>query len=224
MNKQVAAVAGAVVLAVLGFWALWSYAQGADERAFEGTERVTVLRVTTQVETKTPAAELAEAVESVDLPKAAVVPDAISDLADVEGLVTRGVLVPGDQLSGAKFGPADDVEGESAVPEGLQELSFALEGQRIIGGSLLPGDRVGVYASYPRRTANPLNEVLVLRVDGGIGEGEASAGATVTVAVDSAGAKTIVHALEFGSVWLSKQNEATDVEPGATITEEDVAP
>ena len=35
-----------------------------------------------------------------------------------------------------------------AVPEGLQEVSVAVDLQRIAGGAVGPGGRVGVFASF----------------------------------------------------------------------------
>lgn len=222
VNKQLLAIGAAVLLAVLGFAALFAYAKGADDRAFEGTERTTVLRVTQEVATKTPASELSAAVEAVELPKAAVVPGAVTDLSEVEGLVTRGVLVPGDQLTAAKFAQTDDVKGDTAVPQGMQELSILLEGQRIIGGALVPGDTVGVLASYSGSTAMAVDGVLVLKVDAGVGDGQSTAGATVTMAVKTADATKIVNAMEFGKVWVTKQNEGTDTGGGGVITSDEV--
>lgn len=222
MNKQRLAVGAAVLLAVLGFAALFAYAKGADDRAFEGTERTTVLRVTQEVATKTPASELSASVESVELPKAAVVPGAVTDLSEVEGLVTRGVLVPGDQLTTAKFAEADDVKGDTTVPKGMQELSFMLEGQRIVGGALAPGDVVGVMASYDGRTRDAVNGVLVLKVEAGLGDGQSAAGSTVTVAVRTLDAEKIVNAMEFGKVWLTKQNTDTDTDGGRVVDAEEV--
>ena len=222
VNKQLLAIGAAVLLAVLGFAALFAYAKGADDRAFEGTERTTVLRVTQEVATKTPASELSASVEVVELPKAAVVPGAVTDLSEVEGLVTRGVLVPGDQLTAAKFAQTDDVKGDTAVPKGMQELSFLVEGQRIVGGSLVPGDTIGVLASYSGSTAMAVDGVLVLKVDAGVGDGQTAAGATVTVAVKTADATRIVNAMEFGKVWVTKQNDGTDTGGGGVITADEV--
>jgi pilus assembly protein CpaB len=222
VNKQRLAVGAAVLLAVLGIAALFAYAKGADDRAFEGTERTTVLRVTQEVATKTPASELSASVESVELPRAAVVPGAVTDLSEVEGLVTRGVLVPGDQLTTAKFAQADDVKGDTAVPKGMQELSFMLEGQRIVGGALAPGDTVGVMASYDGRTRDAVNGVLVLKVEAGLGDGQSAAGSTVTVAVRTLDAEKIVNAMEFGKVWLTKQNPDTDTDGGRVVDAEEV--
>jgi pilus assembly protein CpaB len=224
VNKQRLAIGAAVLLAVLGFAALVVYAQGADDRAFEGTERTTVLRVTREVATKTPASELAKSVETVDLPKAAVVPGALTDLSDVEGEVTQGVLVPGDQLTAAKFASPDDVKGETSVPKGMQELAVQLESQRIVGGALAPGDLVGVMASYEGRTAVAVNRVRVLAVAAGVGDAQVASNATVTVAVRTLDAEKIVNAMEFGKVWLTKQTTDTDTGGGRTIDSQVVAP
>lgn len=227
MNKQLLAVIGALVLAGLGFAAVYAYAQGAENRAFEGTELVPVLRVTAEVPTKTAAATLAESAETVELPRAAVVEGAITDLAEVEGLVTVGVLVPGDQLTVAKFAPAEDVKADAALPEGMQELVVPLSGARLVGGDLVAGDQVGVFTSYAdgKVTSNPINELLVLEISAGneVAE-EGSAGTLVTFAVRTRDAQQIVHAMEFGTVWLTKQNDATDTSGGRTVRQEDVAP
>ena len=229
MNKQLLAIVGAVALALLGFLALISYARGADDRAFEGTELVTVLRVTAEVPVKTPASELGDSVETVDLPKAAVVEGAIDDLSEIDGLVTRGVLVPGDQLTAAKFDDTNKVKADTNLPKGMQELTVPLENPRIVGGTLVPGDKVGVMTSYTDGqdsvTANPINDLLVIRVNGGVGAAEGEAvSVMVTFAIKTLDAEKVVHAMEFGKVWLTKQNDDTDTGGGRTITKEDVAP
>jgi pilus assembly protein CpaB len=104
----------------------------------------------------------------------------------------------------------------------MQELSFMLEGQRIVGGALAPGDVVGVMASFDGRTSDAVNDVLVLKVDAGVGDGQSAAGATVTVAVRTLDAEKIVNAMEFGKVWLTKQNDDTDTRGGTVVDAEEV--
>ncbi|RLV56677.1 hypothetical protein D9V41_06335 [Aeromicrobium phragmitis] len=221
MNRQIAAIGVAVVLAVLGIAAVVAYARGADERALAGTETVEVLRLTAPVEAKTPAAELADHVELDQIPRAALVEGALTSLEDVAGQVTSAALVPGDQLTAEKFTSTEQVEGGTSLPEGLQAIAFPLEPHRAVSGEVLAGDTIGIMASYHGRqvTANLANRVLVLSItpaDGG--------SSTVTAAVTTEQAEKIIHAMEFGTVWLTKQNESTDVEGGRTITEGDIAP
>ena len=42
------------------------------------------------------------------------------------------------------------------------------------------------------------------------------------MAVSTADAVKIVHAMEFGKVWLTKQNDDTDTDGGDAITSEEV--
>lgn len=224
MNKQLIAAGAAALLAVAGIVALVSYANNADDRAFEGTEMVSVLRATAAVPARTPVEKLADSIETVEVPRAALVPGAVNSLADMEDAVTSVALVPGDQLSTAKFGAAESVKAAATVPKGMQELSIPVAGARLVGGAIVEGDRVGVFSSYDGTTANPINDLLVLKVDNGVAGAEDAAGTIITVAVDTLDAETIVHTLEFGNIWLTKQNDDTDTGGGKTITTKDVAP
>lgn len=221
MKKQLIAVGVAAVLAVLGVVVLVKYANDADERAFEGTELVSVLRATADVPAGTSAGDLSSSVETVDVPRAAVVPGALTTLSDVDGLVTGVVLVPGDQLSTAKF--TEVVSGAVVVPDGKQELTIPVAGARFVGGVLAAGDTAGVFSSYDGVTANPINDLLILRVDGAV-EGAQDAATLVTVAVDTLDAEKLIHTMEFGQIWLTKQTDATDTDGGRTLTQKDVAP
>ena len=221
MKKQLIAVGVAAVLALLGVVVLVKYASDADERAFEGTELVSVVRATADVPLGTAVADLSSSVESVQVPRAAVVPDALTSLDAVKGKLTSVALVPGDQLSTAKF--TDVVTGEIVVPDGMQELSIPLSGARLVGDVLTAGDRAGVFSSYDGATANPINDLLILRVDSG-DAGAEDAGTVITVAVDTLDAEKLIHTMEFGTIWLTKQTDATTTDGGKTITQKDVAP
>lgn len=221
MKKQLIAVGVAALLAVLGVVVLVKYASDADDRAFEGTELVTVVRATADVAAGTQVADLSGSVETAEVPRAAVVPGALSSLDEVQGKLTSVALVPGDQLSTAKF--TDVVSGEIVVPKGMQELTIPVSGARLIGGAVEPGDTVGVFSSYDGVTANPINELLILKIDTGVAGAE-DAGSLVTVAVRTLDAEKLIHTMEFGKIWLTKQTDATDTEGGKSITQKDVAP
>lgn len=222
MKKQLIAAGVAALLAVLGVVVLVKYTNDADDRAFEGTELVTVLRATADVAAGTAVDDLSGSVETTEVPRAAVVPGALASLDDVQGQLTSVALVPGDQLSTAKF--ADAVSGEIAVPDGMQELTIPVAGARLVGGALEPGDTAGVFSSYDGRTSNPINELLILRIDNGMAAADDAAGTLVTVAVKTLDAEKLIHTMEFGLIWLTKQTDATDTGGGKTITSEDVAP
>lgn len=222
MKKQVIAALAAALLAVLGIVALVKYANDADERAFEGAELVAVVQATADVPAGTPVSDLSESVTTAKVPRAALVPGALTTLDDVQGKVTGVALVPGDQLSTVKL--SDEVAATaSTLPKGMQELTIPVAGARLVGGAVAPGDTVGVFSSYDGMTANPINGLLILRIDNGVvGENDA-AGTLVTVAVKTLDAEKIIHTMEFGKIWLTKQNDDTDTDGGKTITTEDVA-
>lgn len=224
MNKRVVAVIAAGVLALAGVLVLLTWANDAENRAFEGAELTSVVQLTEQVGAGATAAELDAATQVVEIPTSTVPDGAIRDLADVEGLVTSAQLEPGEVLLEARMvepgGERDDLGG---VPEGLQEVSISLETSRLVAGDLKPGDRVGVMAGYtnPEETVMVKNEVLVMGTNvTDLAEG-AQGAAIITLAVDEDTAKKIAHAGLYGSVWLSKQNETTENE-GGVIGREDV--
>ncbi|MCK5890072.1 Flp pilus assembly protein CpaB [Aeromicrobium sp.] len=226
MKKQVIAIIVAAVLALLAVVALVVYANNADDRALEGTETVEVLQATEDIPVKTPASELAGKVELVKIPKSVQVPGALASLDDLEGQVTAVAMVAGDQLSEAKFDDPESVKGPAALPDGMQELTIQIDGARFVGGAVKVGDRVGVFTSYQagQVTSNPINQLLVLRVDTGVAGSEAATGTLVTVAVDTLQAQQIVNASEFGTIWMTLQNDTTDVNGPGTINQTGVAP
>ena len=226
MKKQVIAIIVAAALALLAVVALVVYANNADDRALEGTETVEVLQATEDIPVKTPASELADKVELVKIPKSVQVPGALASLDDLEGQVTAVAMVAGDQLSEAKLDDPESVKGPAALPDGMQELTIQIDGERLVGGAVKVGDRVGVFTSYQagQVTSNPINQLLVLRVDTGVAGSEAAAGTLVTVAVDTLQAQQIVHASEFGTIWMTLQNDTTDVNGPGTIDQTRVAP
>jgi pilus assembly protein CpaB len=111
-----------------------------------------------------------------------------------------------------------------AVPEGMQEVSIAVDLQRIAGGAVGPGGRVGVFASYDdasqgsKSTALLLNQVLVTAiastVDPDADGAQAQGLVLVTLALNAADAQAVVNAAEFGHIWMSAQNDATEVPEG----------
>lgn len=226
MKKQVIAIVIAAVLALLAVVALVVYANNADDRALEGTETVEVLQATEDIAVKTPASELAEKVELVKVPKSVQIPGALTSLDDLEGQVTTVALVAGDQLSEAKFDAPESVKGPAALPEGMQQLTIPVDGARLVGGAVKVGDRVGVFTSYQggQVTANPLNQMLVLKVDTGVAGSETATGVLVTLAVTTVQAQQIVHASEFGTIWLTLQNDTTTSDSPGTIGQPEVAP
>lgn len=218
MNKRAVAAVLAVLLAAAGVGALVVYTNGAQERAFRGTQTVSVLRVTDNVAAGTKAGDLDNKVQRVKLPRAAVPDGAIASVSELGNKVTTSNLVPGELLVGARFDTSLEQSRSTTVnvPKGLQEVTLELNSARMLGGALVPGDRVGVVASYDlKKISNfAVNKVLVLAVNGGVpasapaGDAPVSTGVMqVRLAVEPDVAIKVVNAAEFGKVWLTRQND-----------------
>jgi pilus assembly protein CpaB len=227
INKRIVAAVAAVVLAALGIVSLVAYVNDADDRAFKGTQLVPVVRVVDDVPAGTATSDLGRRVEVVKLPKASVPDSALTSLDDVEGLVTNAPLVTGEVLVEARFGDTatqktDDSgsggkDGKGvAVPAGMQEVTIKVSSVRAVGGTIRAGDTVGVLASYesPLETNFAVNQVLVLdaKTVAGANADGATEDVQLRLAVMSIDAEKIVHAAEFGHIYLTKQGDDAKVD------------
>lgn len=149
MKSRLLAGAAAVVLAIIGAMLVISYAQGADQRAVKNLEPVAVLVVKTAIPAGTPAESMTASLATEQLPAAAVAASSLKSLDESKGKVAAVDLVPGEQLVAERLVSPDElkVQGSVEVPAGLQEVSFQLEPDRVVGGRLAPGDHVGVFVS-----------------------------------------------------------------------------
>ncbi|WP_040320023.1 Flp pilus assembly protein CpaB [Aeromicrobium marinum] len=215
MKKKLMAAVMAGVLAVAGVALLVLWAMNANDRAFDGAELVTVVRVVEPVPQGTSAAELAGLVETDEVPVTSVPDGAIESVDEVAGLAATARLLPGEVVLRARFAaPGDSGAGKVDVPAGLQEITFSLEGQRVVGGQVKAGDKVGVFGTYdPEQGDSWANlvshDVLVTRVDQAT-TADASTAIAVTVAVGTELAEKIAFTMDFGRMWLSLQNADTD--------------
>jgi pilus assembly protein CpaB len=123
--------------------------------------------------------------------------------------------------------------GRVDVPAGLQEITVLLSPERVVGGDLVAGDTVGIVMSNEaKETHLRLQNVLVTALKGltstpgGDADGAESVPVTaiqVSLAVSGPDAELIVNAVEFGSIWLTKQHADTDpnnvriVSPGTLL-------
>jgi pilus assembly protein CpaB len=150
VNRRVLGVVLALVLAAVGTWAIVQYVRSADERAREGTERVTVLEVERTVPEGTPAEALDEYLTTTDVERDNVAAGALADLDPVAGLVTATELVIGEQVLASRFVTEETLAARSSfdVPPGLLEVTFTVSPERAVGGALVPGDLVAFVASF----------------------------------------------------------------------------
>ncbi|GAA4283036.1 hypothetical protein GCM10022261_05670 [Brevibacterium daeguense] len=235
VSRRILAAVAAVLLAGVGALLVFAYVAGAEQRALARLDPVEVYVISEPVPTGTPAEALGETVTVKSLPAEAVVPGAVTDLDELSGLVTVTDLQPGEQLLAARFAVPSDAT--VVVPEGMHEVSFLLDSQRVLGGNLTPGATVGVFVSGGDDPATRLEiaHVLITRVQGGLappaepkdGETDEPApapmpegGVMVTMALHPKDVEAVVFAAEYESIWLSLERSANALPPSENVESE----
>lgn len=226
LNRRSIAAIAAVVLTIAGLLAVVSYVNGANDRAYQGTQLRQVYQVKTAVSQGTKAEDLGADVEQVKLPVAAIATGAVTSLSDIAGLQANTNLEPGEQLLLSRFAEAGQSVsgGKTTVPDGMQEVTVALTSPRIVGQQLKVGDTVGVFASFDGATNIIENGVLITAISDSAGQatGDQVATRQITFAVETLNAEKIVNATEFGHIYLSKQNGKTDLAGSKKIVAKDI--
>lgn len=223
------------MLAVLGAVLLITYVNSADERAMKGMDPIEVMVVSSTIARGTPAEDIAEFVTTEKLPRNAVGPDPVRSLAELSGRVAVTDLQPGEQLLGARFATRQSLErfGGIPAPTGYHSVTISLEAQRIVGGTITPRDTVGVFVTLGDQTHLTLHNIVVTRVQGGLGStqpdegtGDPDAapvpegGAMITMALTAAQAETVVYAAEHGTIWLSIEDPTVPKDGTRIVTPE----
>jgi pilus assembly protein CpaB len=199
MKRKIIGILAAVLLAGIGTAALIVYVESAKDRAVAAEELVDVYVVSQPIAKGSPIGQIKESVETAGVPAKVVPEDAVTDLSDLdETLVAAVDLQPGEQLLTSRLIDPADLS-RATVPAGLQELTVALDPARAVGGSLNPGDTVGVVLSFdpfdlpqsddqsPNMTHLTFHKILVTSVQ--FADGDPAAG-TNTPAADGGTTET----------------------------------
>lgn len=242
MKKKRVSLIAAILLVALGTVALVKYVSTAEDRALAGEELVDVLVLDAAVPAGTAAAELQQFLRVEAVPVKVQAAGALASLTEADGLVTSVDMVEGEQLTASRLVEATEFNalqarvgrggGSVAVPEGLLEITIPLDPIRAVGGTVRPGDLVGMIASftdYQGDAVGPdgqpvaasqvsgflLHKLLVTNVQGApVPEATRTASAEeraptpvgqlyVTIAADAAAAERIVFASSYGDIWLA---------------------
>jgi pilus assembly protein CpaB len=256
VKKKRASLIGAVLLVALGTFALVKYVSTAEDRALAGEELVDVLVLDAAVPAGTAANELQQYLRVESVPVKVQTGGALASLSEADGMVTAVDLVEGEQLTVSRLVDATEFNalqarvgrggGSVAVPEGLLEITIPLDPIRAVGGTVRPGDLVGMIASFDQfggAETGPdgqpvagenvsgflLHKLLVTNVQGApVPEAEVQAASTenraptpvgqlyVTLAVDAAAAERVVYASKNGDIWLAIEPADAD-ESGTSV-------
>lgn len=153
MIKRVIAAVAALLLAAVGVLLVINYANRADERALGGQETVDVLVATERIAQGTPAAELGGAVETRQIPRAYVMQGATESVDELKERVANREIAPEEQITSEMFATEDELRSRGAFvlpeeAEALHQLTIDIPNPRALGGSIAPGDLVGVFSTF----------------------------------------------------------------------------
>jgi pilus assembly protein CpaB len=159
------------VLAALGTFLLVSYVRGAEQRALEGEELVTVLVVEAPIAEGTDAESLHGAVRQEDVPVKVRATGSVSNLADLSGRVATVDLMPGEQIIESRFVTEEAYAARTRidVPVDFLQVTVSLNPARAVGGQLLAGDHVAVIGSFEPFPYNAIQPEEVEEAFGDLG-------------------------------------------------------
>lgn len=163
-NRRARGAIAALVLATVGATGLVAFVKGAEERALAGEKVVDVLVVKSRIPAGTSADALKGKVRTEQVQVKIRAEGAVDDLASVTGQVAGVDLLPGEQVTTARFVDPDvfgRTKGRVEVPDNLLEVTISLEPQRAVGGVIRPGSRVAVVASFEPFDASSASPVDV---------------------------------------------------------------
>lgn len=249
MKTRIIGAVLALVLAVVGAFVLITYVRGADARAASGAELTEVYVVQKEIPRGTAGDAVGDYVKIDTVPKRNLVEEPVGDLDTITGLVAEASLLPGEQLSSARFIDPQDIaaSGDVPVPAGMQLLSFALPADRVVGGQVKPGDHIGMISTIDpdevgeeQDVINPItrfafHSVLVTRVQGlaqpsdgqteGTVDQESGSNLMLTIALSAHDAERWVFFTEgfagdYAKMWLTLETPETDNSGAAPVTAE----
>lgn len=238
MKTRIIGAIVALVLAAVGAFVLVTYVRGADARAAEGAELTEVFIVQETIPKGTPGESVEEFVKVDTVPERNLVNGLVTNLDDLTGLVADADVLPGEQLTEVRFiDPAElSARGEVPIPAGMQLVSFTLPADRVVGGAVRVGDRIGLVGTVDpdeigdeEDVINPITSfafhgVLVTKVQGVVtpdpetgeavdqGSGDSI---MVTIALSAHDIERWVwfsegESANYAQMWLTLENEATD--------------
>jgi Flp pilus assembly protein CpaB len=236
MKTRIIGAILAIVVALAGTVVLTGYVRGADARAAAGAQMVTVYVVADEIAAGTPAEDIEKSIAKRQIPAAAAADGRVTDLAGLSGRVADVALFPGEQLLESRWVKPGvrAARGDVPIPDGMQTITIALPVERVAGGTVVAGDRVGIVISATLKPAGGtevpvtkqiFHKVLVTAVQQGTTtQPKKDSDATskpvdrvmVTLARTTADIEEIVWAQEFGSVWLTIEPEKAD-ETGSRV-------
>jgi hypothetical protein len=125
-------------------------------------------------------------VEVREIPAAAVLPNALSDISQAEGQVLTIARAPGDQITADMLGDQATVGLANQIPPGHRAVAVHVDQASGLLGIIRPGDRVSVVAIVSPDAMGSMIQPLLPQMTEMAGTGEKVSGGTVITETQAA--------------------------------------
>jgi pilus assembly protein CpaB len=240
MGRRVMAVLAAMLVALVGVGAVMLYASGADARAVADQRPQSVYVAQGLVPAGTSAADAVARGLMVPTQIAAkgVPAGALTTVDAATGkLVALTDIAAGEFVTASRFGTTPTGSKALQVPDGQVAISVALSDPGRVGTFVTPGSHIVIYDTYQppagpasaaaatRQTRVLLDDALVIAVGStsltptANPNGQAAAGALVTVALAPDAAAKLVHGIQTGTLYAGLRGTNTQANLAQIISD-----
>ena len=155
MSRRISLMALALVVALIGTAAVFSYAKKADARAVEGQQTLSVLVAKSMLPVGTKAADAnTKGMLKLDqIPKKYVPDGALTNIKDVQNLVVGSDIQAGQILLRSMFVTTADTSVLS-IPGDKMAVSVQLEDPARVAGFVVPGSEVAIFDTFDSASAD----------------------------------------------------------------------
>lgn len=225
MGRRTAALIASLLVAALGTVAVFLYAQNARNQGVRTDEATTdVLVASAQIAVGTTGAAAASLVETRAVRTVDVTPGALTDPAQLTGLVATVPIFAGQQLLAAQWGTSN-ATGALTLPPGTVAMTVQLGDPQRVAGFVSPGSTVAILTTgtdgvthepYARTLLSGIPVVGVGQTTSGTDSDAADpSSALVTLAVNQRQAEQLLFAqANGGGLTMALMNNQSKVTPG----------
>ena len=155
MSRRLGLLAAALIVALLGTTAVFSYVSKVEADAATGAEMVDVLVATELMPagTSATAATRGKLVRVSSMPRRSVPEGALTDLEDVGEQKLVSDVFAGEVLLKAKFANQSARTGALTIPKETIAISVELEDPQRVAGFVVPGSEVAIFATIKKIAA-----------------------------------------------------------------------
>jgi pilus assembly protein CpaB len=156
MNRRIGLLAVALVIALVGTFAVFSYVSRVEAKTLTGAQPVDVLVAAERLTSGTTGAAAAksELIEVVSMPRKSVPEGALTDLKDVSTQSLVSDVFAGEVLLRAKFTDQSARTGDLIIPKDKIALSVELGDPQRVAGFVVPGSEVAIFATVDKKSAS----------------------------------------------------------------------